>query len=232
MNILIVEDDILLANNIKNTFEKIVITNRIKILNSYEEFLPELSRIKYYNVLLTDIKLWKDFNNTWIDIIKIIRSKKINIPIVVISCLSEIRWLETAFDVWANDYLIKLFRLKELQIRVVKWFKIYFTSLDLWINDKKMYNELEYDLNTNEFYYKWYLISMSKKLKYILILFLREPEKLVSELELVEKIRWDEYLISKRNIRVSILRLKNILKPFWIDNWIKNIRWEWYIMRK
>ena len=57
MNILIIEDDKLLANNIKKIFERMVITNRIKILNSYEEFLNELINVKYYNVLLTDIKL-------------------------------------------------------------------------------------------------------------------------------------------------------------------------------
>lgn len=231
MNILIIEDDILLANNIKNIFEKIVITNRIKIINSYEEFLMELCNIKYYNVLLTDIKLWNDFSDTWIDIIKTIRTKKINIPIIVISCLWEIYWLEKAFDIWANDYLIKPFRLKELQIRVIRWFKIYYTTLNLWENNKKTYKELEYDLNSNEFYYKWYLISLSRKLKYILSLFLSEPEKLIFEIDLVEMIRWEEYLFSKKNVRINILRLKNTLKPFWIDNWIYNVRWEWYIMK-
>ena len=232
MNILIVEDDELLANNIKNVFEKMVITNRIKILNSYEEFLNEVNNIGYYNVLLTDIKLWKNFDNSWMDVIKIIRSWKINIPIVVISCLWDIRWLEQAFDIWANDYLIKPFRLKELQIRVLKWFKIYFTSLNLWKNNKKFYKELEYDLDSNEFYFEWHLIKMSKKSKYILSLFLSTPERLISEMELVENIWWDEYLTSKKNIRINILRLKNTLEEFWVDERINNVRWEGYIMKK
>ena len=114
MNILIIEDDSVLANKIKYVFEKMVITNRIKIINSYEDSLLELINIKYYDVLLTDIKLGIDFSKTWIDIIRLIRKWEIHIPIVVISWLWDIRWLETAFDTWANDYLIKPFRLKEL----------------------------------------------------------------------------------------------------------------------
>jgi hypothetical protein len=29
-----------------------------------------------------------------------------------------------------------------------------------------------------------------------------------------------------------ILRLKKALKPIWIESWIYNVRWEWYIFRK
>jgi hypothetical protein len=42
MNILIIEDDSLLANNLKKVFEKKVIVNNIIIHNSYESFLNEV----------------------------------------------------------------------------------------------------------------------------------------------------------------------------------------------
>ena len=231
MNILIIEDDCLLANRIKDVFEKIIITNRIKILNSYEDFLKESSYLKHYNVILTDIKIGKDFCKTWMDVIKIIRNKKINVPIVVISCLWDLHWLENAFSLWANDYLIKPFRLKELQIRIIRWFKIYYTSLRFWNNNKIAYKELVYDLDSNNFYFKWSVIDFGKRSKYILSLFLSSPETLITEMELVEKIWWDEYITSNRNVRVNILRLKTALKPFLIDDWIENVRWEGYILK-
>jgi hypothetical protein len=28
------------------------------------------------------------------------------------------------------------------------------------------------------------------------------------------------------------LRLKESLKHHWIDNWIENIRWEWYMLKE
>ena len=231
MNILIVEDDYILSKRIKDVFELLVITNRIKILNSYEGFLQEFHNINYYNVVLTDIKLWIDFSKTWMDVIKIIRDRKVNIPVVVISCFWNLTRLENAFWIWANDYLIKPFRLKELQIRVVRWFKIYYTSLNFWNDNKIGYKELIYNLDSNQFFFNWEVIILGKKSKYILSLFLSSPEKLITEMELVEKIWWDEYLTSNRNVRINILRLKTALKPFWIDNWIENVRGEWYIFK-
>jgi response regulator of citrate/malate metabolism len=57
MNILIIEDDLFLADNIKNIFEKKIITNRIKIISNYVEFCRELSSIKGYDIILVDILL-------------------------------------------------------------------------------------------------------------------------------------------------------------------------------
>jgi len=57
MNILIVEDDIDLSEKIKQTFEKKILSNRIKILHSYKSFLRELTVIKSYDIILVDIIL-------------------------------------------------------------------------------------------------------------------------------------------------------------------------------
>jgi hypothetical protein len=42
MNILIIEDDLFLSQNIKNVFEKRIISNRIKLINSFNDFLNEI----------------------------------------------------------------------------------------------------------------------------------------------------------------------------------------------
>ena len=230
MNILIVEDDLYFANRIKYFFEKLIVTNRITIVTNYLDFISELNKVNYYDIILTDIKIQRNFDKTWIHIIEIIRNKKINIPIVVISCLWEISWLERAFFIWANDYLIKPFRLKELEIRVLRWFKIYYTSLNL-VDNKVFYKWLEYDLNSNQFYFNWNIIKLGKRSKYILSLFLSVPWKIITEMEFVERIWGGDYLDSKKNIRVNILRLKKSLKEISIDDWIENIRWEWYILK-
>jgi CheY-like chemotaxis protein len=55
MNILIIEDDDFLARRIKQVFERTVITNRITVLYSYEEFISHIGDISYYDIILTDI---------------------------------------------------------------------------------------------------------------------------------------------------------------------------------
>jgi len=57
MNILIIEDDEFLARKIKQVFENKIISNRIKIINSYLDFIDEINILSSYDIILTDIKL-------------------------------------------------------------------------------------------------------------------------------------------------------------------------------
>ena len=56
MNILIIEDDLFLAEKIKNLFETRIITNRVSVINSLKSFYNHLSIIWSYDIILTDIK--------------------------------------------------------------------------------------------------------------------------------------------------------------------------------
>lgn len=232
MNILIIEDDVFLAGKIWKIFESKVIANRVKILHSFTEFLDELSIISSYDIVLTDLKLSANSKELCgYRIIKAIREKKAQMPIVVISGFSDIDRLREAFEYWASDYIVKPIRLKELELRVSNWFKNYCLSklTSAWKGNVYHYKELSYHLDKNEFYFKRTHIPLTKNNKYILSLFFTSPERLLRESFLVEKIWWDICITVDRNLRVSILRLKNSLSPFGLDTWIHNIRWEGYI---
>jgi DNA-binding response OmpR family regulator len=83
----------------------------------------------------------------------------------------------------------------------------------------------------NIFLFNWNEIILTKTNKYILLLFISKSENLLWNVYLIEKIWWDSNLID-RNLRVTISRLKKSLEIYWINKWIKNIRWEWYIFKK
>ncbi len=232
MNILIIEDDDFLWNKIKDVFDKRVISNKITLLSTFEEFIHELAIIESYDIVLVDIKLWYQTSQSWLDIVKIIRSKQLKMPIIVMSWFDDIEYIENAFNLWANDYLTKPFRLKELELRIMRWFKSY--CINIICNDTQIleYHGLSYKFHENSFYYNNILIQLSKKTKFILFQFLLRKEHIISESDLCVKLWWDRELLKSRNIRIVILRLKKILEEFNIDNWIKNIRWEWYILKK
>lgn len=232
MNILIIEDDIVLAEKIKLTFEKKILSNRIKTIDSYKSFLRELTVIQSYDIILVDLILWDNEIKTGIDIINVIRLENKCIPIIIISWMSEISRLERWFNIWASDYITKPFRLKELEIRIYKWFKIYFYS-DKSNNCSFLnYNWLTYHLEENTFYFNNIKIELTKWNKYLLWIFISNKEKILSERFLIEKIWWDIWFVVERNLRVVILRLKKALEEHWLDNWIENVRWEWYILKK
>jgi len=232
MNILIIEDDEFLWGKIKQVFKKRVITNKITLLFTFEDFINELPLIEWYDIILVDIKLWCLNKNTWIDIVEILRKKNINTPIIVISGLNDIEYIERAFEKWANDYLTKPFRLKELEIRIMRWFKSYCMNIIFSDNQILSYHELSYKFHDNQFYYKDNVLDLTKKSKFILFQLLLKKEKIISEEELRIKLWWDREVLKKRNIRIVILRLKKALDKHQINHWIQNIHWEWYILKK
>lgn len=231
MNLLIIEDDLFLANKIKIIFEKNNLINRVKILSTFDSFLCEFYLINSYDIILVDIILWKWIKKNWIDIVQYIRDKNIVLPIIIISWINDIWFLKLAFDKWANDYICKPFRINELEIRVLKWFNNFFSNNKLVNKSFLKYDSLIYDFTQNVFYFNWYELILTKTSKYLLLLFVSKSEELLSEIYLVEKIWWDSNLFD-RNLRIVIYRLKKSLELYWIDWWIKNIRWEWYILEK
>jgi hypothetical protein len=57
MNILIIEDDIFLAEKIADVFKSKIIVNRVRIMHSYKDFLYHTPLISSYDIIITDIKL-------------------------------------------------------------------------------------------------------------------------------------------------------------------------------
>lgn len=102
--------------------------------------------------------------------------------------MSDYQRIEDGFNSGANDYIIKPFRLKELEIRVMKWFKTYFLSIYFGNDEIIEYGDLKYNISENQFYYKNNSIKLTKKNKYILSILLSQPEKLLTNTYLIEKI--------------------------------------------
>lgn len=67
-------------------------------------------------------------------------------------------------------------------------------------------------------------ICLTKKSKYLLSVFFANPERLMREEFLTEKIWGDMCSTEERQIRVSVMRLKQSLEPFGISEWIENVR--------
>ncbi|MCP4523044.1 MAG: response regulator transcription factor [Candidatus Gracilibacteria bacterium] len=194
--------------------------------------MAELSLIQSYDIILVDINLGNLNQKNGLDIIEILRKKEIMVPIIVISGYNDIELIDKAFCLGANDYLTKPFRLQELEIRIMKWFKSYCINIIFAGSNTIIYKGLSYHFDTNQFYYKENTIDLTKKSKFILFQLLLHSEKLISEETLREKIWGDRELLKERNLRVNILRLKKSLEKTGIHNWIQNSRGEGYILKK
>ncbi len=233
MNVLIIEDDKNLAKSLWATFQKYETTNRISTLHSYDEYLKLPWNVISYDVVLLDIHLGEWYKKAGLEILQHIRRKNHTLPVIMITSHCEYVFLEQAFAYGANDYMIKPFRHRELQIRIQRCFCNYMFSEYFAITKYIEYHELQYDISANSFYiWKTLISNLSRSSKYILCLFLIHKEKLLSHSFLEEKIWWYSENIRPKNIRIKIMRLKNSLSQYHIDSWILNYRGEGFMLKK
>lgn len=86
MNILIIEDEKFLADKIGLVFRSKDISNRVRVLYSYEEFLQESPVLGSYDLILTDLKLGSSYADLGgYAIIRAVRERGLMTPIVVMS---------------------------------------------------------------------------------------------------------------------------------------------------
>jgi len=232
MNVLIVEDDIVFASQLSQTFSKSWFANRLEHIISNEEFLSARESISSYDLILLDISLWTHNQRGWFDILMHIRKINEKIPIIIISSHNEYDFLEEAFTLGANDYVIKPFRNRELQIRIQRWYRNYLFSEYFSITNVIKYKEISYHISPNIFYYNNSKIILSRWNKYLLSLLLIHKEKTLWHSFLIEKIWWYTEKNLSNNLRIRIMRLKYQLKKYELDTWIQTIIWEGYMLKK
>lgn len=112
MNILLVEDDIQLNVTIETflRFKKHTVTP----LLDGEEALSHID-VVLYDMYIIDINLP---NINGLDLVKYIRNKNLNAPIIMVTASLEINHLKEAFKNGCNEYIKKPFHLEELDIRI------------------------------------------------------------------------------------------------------------------
>lgn len=112
MRVLYVEDATLLANAVKHNLEKQGITT--DLANDGEDGLNKALK-DIYDCVVLDIMLPK-ISGT--DILKRMREKKVQTPVIMLSALSEVETKVGHLDRGADDYLAKPFKTVELVARI------------------------------------------------------------------------------------------------------------------
>ena len=112
MRVLYVEDATFLAEAVKHNLEKQGIT--VDIVNNGEDGL-ENAMSDIYDCVVLDIMLPK-LSGT--DILKRMREKKVQTPVIMLSALSEVETKISHLDHGADDYLAKPFKTAELVARI------------------------------------------------------------------------------------------------------------------
>jgi len=206
MKLLLVEDDFVVAQNICEYLEA-----GSHIVDWAPDGHIGLDNVtsQQYDLIILDITLPK---MSGIELCKRIRDIGYkNIPILILTALGELDSKIQAYEAGADDYVIKPFSLKEIELRINALLK---RSTNRDSNACLVVDELQYDTSTLVVKRKDKEIDLPKKAKMILEILMRNTHRVVTKEE-IEKAVWNDSLPDKDTLRIHIHALRNAIdKPF------------------
>ena len=201
-NILIIEDEFKVAQFIKRGLEE----NDFDAEIAYDGFTGERMILsKEYDLIILDINL--PMKNGF-ELCKVIRNTNAKVPVLMLTALSSTDDKLMGFDIGADDYMVKPFEFKELLARIKALLKRSKFS-DSYKNVLKV-ADLVLDNNAKTVKRGSTIIELTAKEFLLLDYLMRNKERVVSRVEIAEKI-WDITFDTGTNIidvYVNFLRKK------------------------
>jgi len=208
MKILVIDDNKKLNNIIKQFLE--LKNYQVTSIIDPKEALKIIDK-ENFDLYIIDIHL-PHING--LDIVKQIRSKNLNIPIIMITSSLEVDNFINAFKNGANEFIKKPFHLEELEIRINNLFNKRVTNLI------KIDDSLSFDLINQELYKDGKLITLRKKEARLLTILLKNKNNIVSKEDLISYV-WEnkdkqDYPLRQlvSSIKNKVPELKNKIKSF------------------
>lgn len=221
MRILVVEDNIVLAETIK---EELCSNSNldVSVLNNGEDALYDIER-SIYDIIILDIMLP---GLSGIDILKDIRNKGIKTPIIMLTAKETLDDKVGAFSIGANDYITKPFYMEELIARV---YAVLRTTG--YISNKNMleFKDLKINLESRKVYINDTEIELYKKQFDILEYFLMNKGQVLLKEQIYDRIWGIDSDIPLEIVEVHISGLRKNLLASGYNKYIKTKRGIGYI---
>jgi DNA-binding response OmpR family regulator len=205
MKILLVEDEIKLARFIKIGLEQ---SGHVTDMVHDGSKGLEMAAVNQYDLIILDLMLP---GQNGFEVLKNLQSFKINIPVIILSALTDTEKVISGLDAGALDYMKKPFELEELlaRIRTVQRKQNGAGMSVLKVGD------LTVDLRSREVQRAGMKIFLSNREFALLELLLSQANRLVSKNKIAEKVWEADFDMGSNVIEVHIHQLrKKIDKGF------------------
>lgn len=206
LKVLIVEDEIDLANliksSIKELFFKVVIAkDGLEAIKKFDSFKPD--------IIISDIMMP---NLNGLEMSKKIKEKSSETPIVILSAHSHKEMLLEAINLGISKYFIKPFDIEE--------FIEYLKELSKKINKNKsikLKNDFVFDFNNLSLYQNDILVNLTKRERQFLALLIENKNSYVTTFD-IKKTLWKNEIVSDERLRTFIKRLRAKTSKELIEN--------------
>ncbi|BAK73013.1 MAG: response regulator transcription factor [Arcobacter sp.] len=198
IKILLLEDDYLYKISIKEFLEELDF-----YVDDFENGDEALDAIfeNSYDLLLLDIRVP---GMDGFSLVEYVRKEKLDVPIIILTSLTDIADLSKGYELGCNDYIRKPFDMIELKFRIEQLIKNCFkTNEDLIV----LTNSFKFDVKKSILYKNDKIIDLTQKESELVALLVLNRGFFVSIETLHEKI-WESKEISYSDIRMCIKRIR------------------------
>uniref|UniRef100_UPI0040474956 response regulator transcription factor n=1 Tax=Aliarcobacter sp. TaxID=2321116 RepID=UPI0040474956 len=199
MKILLLEDDYLYKVSIKEFLEELDF-----VVDDFENGDDALDAVfeNSYDLLLLDIRVP---GMDGFSLVEYIRKEGLNVPIIILTSLTDISDLSKGYELGCNDYIRKPFDMIELKFRIEQLIKnSCFKSLDDFIS---LFVSYKFDIKKNLLFNEDTLIDLTQKESEVVSFLVQNRGFFVSIESLHERV-WDNKEISYSDIRMCIKRIR------------------------
>ncbi|MEK9638095.1 MAG: response regulator transcription factor [Pelagibacteraceae bacterium] len=221
MKVLYIEDNKRLAELVKKNLVRSSFV--VDLVSNLEEADTSLL-VHNYDVAILDLNLP---DGDGIEFLKKIRSKKNNIPILILTANNNFETKIKGLDLGADDFLTKPFKHEELVARL----KALLRRPREVFTDVSNIKNVSFNHNTYELMIDKKPVSLSKRESQVLEIFIKKYNKVVTKSELEEKNYESSKEINSNPIEVSLHRLRKVLSENQSNIEIKNLRGIGYILK-
>lgn len=208
MKVLLLEDELMLQDAIKEYLSD----------TGYEVTAFENGKEAYKSALEGNYDLFIfDINIPEMDglsLLDALQKKKIYVPTVFISAITEIEQISKAYALGCYDYLKKPFHLKELTLHIDRLLKMSDIHSRHNIKISKMYT---YDLQKMRLFFDGEEQSLTQKQLQIINLLVSNIDRVV-DFDMLRYYVWNESHIENATIRAEMHRVRQILKEDIIES--------------
>lgn len=203
MRLLLVEDELFLANLTMKEFKN----QNINVVNEYNgEKALEMILSEYYDVIILDIMLP---GLDGISILKEIRKKNIDVPVIMTSAKSSIADKVEALELGADDYLTKPYDFAELFVRIKTNLRRHNgTTL---VSDNQ-FGDLTYDRNNLSIEVNSNIVNLTLTEFNILEYLITNKNQALSKEQIIEKVWGYDTELLPNHVEVYISYIRKKLK--------------------
>ena len=219
MRILLVEDDPILSDTIKQCIE-----NKYDVEQEYSgEDAYLIARSDIYDLIILDLMLPE---MSGYEVLNNLRKEKVYTPVLILTAKDGLEDKLKGFQYGADDYLVKPFESKELLARIEAIMR---RTKQNYSSDLLQFKDLIINLNTREAQIKDNKILLQGKQFDMLEYLMGFRNTIITKEQIFDKI-WGFNSETTNVVEVYASGLRKTLKEFGYDKYIKTIRGVGYML--